>query len=50
MGIRWLVGETRRTAKFASFLVIYMKNQIDLNKGLRIGRRIFRTTEYDWDR
>ena len=50
LGIRWLVGEDRRTGKTASSMVIYMKNKIDLNKGLRMGRRFFRTTEYDWDR
>ena len=50
LGIRWLVRQDRRTGRSASSLVIYMKNMIDLNKGLRMGRRIFRTTEYDWDR
>ena len=50
LGLWWLVREYRRTGKSASSLVIYMKNKVDLNKGLRMGRRIFRTTEYDWDR
>ena len=43
LGIRWLVGENRRTGKLASSLVIYMKNKIDLNERLRMGR-FFRTT------
>ena len=50
LGIQWLVKEDRRTGKSASSLVIYMKNKIDLKEGLRMGRRLFRTTEYDWDR
>jgi len=50
LGIRWLIQEHRRAGKLASSLVIYMKEKINLNHGLRMGRRIFRTTEYDWKR
>ena len=47
-GTRWLVQEHRWVGKLASSLVIYMKEGIDLNSGLQIGRRISRTTAYDW--
>ena len=50
MGIRWLVQEHRREGKLASSLVIYMKEGRDLNKGLHMARRVYRTTEYDWER
>jgi len=50
LGIRWLTQEHRRVGKLASSLVIYMKESIDLNQGLRMGRKLFRTTGYDWDR
>ena len=50
LGIRWLLQETRRTGKAASSLVIYLKEGININKGVRMGRRIFRTTQYDWER
>jgi len=30
-------------------LVIYMKDLVEVTK-LRMGRRLFRTTRYDWDR
>jgi len=49
-GIRWLTQEHRRVGKLASSLVIYLKEKIDLNHRLRIGRRLFRITEYDWSR
>ena len=49
-GIRWLTQEYRGAGKLASSLVVYLKERIDLNHGVRIGRRIFRITEYDWNR
>jgi len=49
-GIRWLVGEHRRVGKLASSLVMYVKEKVDLSHGLRMGRKLFRTAEYDWDR
>jgi len=49
-GIYWLLGEDRRTGKLASSLVIYLSSDTDPNQGLRIGRRVFQTTEYDWSR
>ena len=50
LGIRWLLHETRRMGKMASSLVIYLKEGININKGVRMGRRIHRTTQYNWDR
>jgi len=35
--------------ELASSLVIYMKDQMEVTK-LWMGRRLFRTTCYDWDR
>ncbi|KAF8440671.1 hypothetical protein BGX38DRAFT_1144485 [Terfezia claveryi] len=49
-GIRWFLKEDRRIGKLASSLVIYMTETIDLTHGLRMGRRLFRTTAYDWAR
>ena len=48
MGIRWLLKENQ-PGKVASSLVIYMKSARKAEK-LRMGRRFFRTTSYDWDR
>jgi len=48
LGIRWLLREGRR-GQVASSLVIYMKDLME-EKKLRMGRRLFRTTCYDWDR
>ncbi|KAF8458711.1 hypothetical protein BGX38DRAFT_1265022 [Terfezia claveryi] len=50
LGIRWLMQEHRRAGKMASSLVIYMKERINIDQGLRMGRRFFRTTVYDWSR
>ena len=50
LGIRWLLQEPRRTGKVASSLVIYMGETININKGVRMGRGVFRTTQYDWER
>ena len=50
LGIRWLLNESRRMGKAASSLVIYLKKGININKGVRMGRRIHRTTQYDWER
>ncbi|KAF8447008.1 hypothetical protein BGX38DRAFT_1270643 [Terfezia claveryi] len=44
LGIRWLMQEHRRAGKMASSLVIYMKERINIDQGLRMGRRFFRTT------
>jgi len=48
LGIRWLLRGDRR-GQVASSLVIYMQDPIEATK-LRMGRRLFRTTCYDWDR
>jgi len=48
LGIGWLLREDWR-GQVASSLVIYMKNLMEVTK-LRMGRRLFRTTGYDWDR
>jgi len=48
VGIRWLLKEDRRGHE-ASSLVIYMRDLVEV-KRLRKGRRLFRTTRYDWDR
>ena len=50
IGIRWLLQDHRRVGKLASSLVVYLDESVIVNKGLRMGRRIFRTTNYDWDR
>ncbi|KAF8454889.1 hypothetical protein BGX38DRAFT_228797 [Terfezia claveryi] len=44
------IQEERRVEKLASSLVVYMAEGIDIARGLRMGRRIFHTTEYDWGR
>jgi len=43
-GIRWLTQEHRRAGKMTPSLVLYLKDTIDLNHGVRIRRRIFRIT------
>ncbi|KAF8440674.1 hypothetical protein BGX38DRAFT_1205310 [Terfezia claveryi] len=48
-GIRWLLLEGRRVGKVASSLVIYLAGEINLKDGLRMGKRLFRTTAYNWD-
>jgi len=48
--IRLLVREDRRTGKLAASLVIYLNESTDPNQGLRIGRKAFRTTVYEWSR
>jgi len=47
MGIRWLLKEDRR-GQVVSSLVIYMRDPVEVTK-LWIGRRLFRTTGYNWD-
>ena len=37
LGTRWLLPEDRRTGKLASSLVIYLKDKIDINRGIRMG-------------
>ena len=50
VGIRWLLKEDpdRRGLEAAS-LVIYMKDPVEITR-LRMGRRLSRTTRYDWYR
>jgi len=48
VGIRWLLREDRRGQE-ASSLVTYMRDPVEV-RSLRMGRRLFRTTVYDWDR
>ena len=50
IGIHWLLQDHRRVGKLASSLVIYLNESVIVSKGLRMGRKIFRTTNYDWDR
>ncbi|RPB21247.1 hypothetical protein L211DRAFT_840851 [Terfezia boudieri ATCC MYA-4762] len=50
LGIRWLLQEGRRVGKLASSLVIYLAEGIDTTRGLHMGRRVFRTSEYEWNR
>lgn len=50
LGIRWLLQEPRRVGKAASslVLVVYMKEAIKTNKGVRMGRKILRTEYTVW--
>ena len=48
LGRRWLLKEDRQ-GKAESSLVIYLKDMIKI-EALRMGRRIFHTTCYDWNR
>lgn len=36
LGIRWLLKEHRRAGKLASSLVIYLKDSVDINRGLEV--------------
>jgi len=45
-GIRWLTKENR-PGKTASSLVIYARAAEEIGR-LRMGRKLFRTTKYDW--
>jgi len=47
-GIRWLLKE-HAPEKAASSLVIYMRSAEEVGS-LRMGRRLFRTTRYEWNR
>ncbi|KAF8429308.1 hypothetical protein BGX38DRAFT_1146978 [Terfezia claveryi] len=47
-GICWL-QKGRRVGKLASSLVLHMAEGIDTTHGLRIGKRVFRTTAYNWN-
>ena len=49
LGIRWLVKEDRRAGKLAHSLVIYLKDKVNINQGVRMRRKIFRTTTYHWE-
>ena len=44
------MNESRRAGKAASSLVVYLEAAINTNKGIRIGRKVLRTTGYDWER
>ena len=48
MGIRWLTEE-HLLGKVASSLAIYMKSAMEIAT-LRMGRKLYHTTGYDWDR
>ena len=50
LGIRWLLQEPSRAGKEASSLVVYLKEAINTNKRICMGRKVFRTTAYDWER
>ena len=50
LGIRWLLQEPWRTGKATSSLAVYSKEAINTNKGIRMGRKVFCTTWYDWER
>jgi len=50
LGMRWLIREDRMVGKLAPSLVIYFKERINLHQGLRMGRNVFHTTEYEWAR
>ena len=45
-GIKWLLNE-HAPEKAASSLVIYMRSEEEVGK-MRMGRRLFRTTKYEW--
>lgn len=47
LGICWLLQEPRRAGKAASSLVVYLKDTIDTNRELRMGRKILRTIGRD---
>lgn len=49
VGARWLLQEGRRLGKAASSLVIYLSIPKAVGK-LRMGRKLFRTTRYEWGR
>jgi len=48
LGMRWFLKEDRR-GQVASSLVIYIKDLREVTE-LQMGRRMFRTTAYDWNR
>ena len=48
MGIWWLTRE-QKPRKVAPSLVIYMKPAVEIGR-IRMGRKLFHTTRYDWDR
>jgi len=47
-GARWLLQEGRRVGKAASSLVIYLDKPLPEGRKLRMGFKIFRTTNYRW--
>ena len=36
--------------ELASSLVAYLKDKLNIKRGIRMKRKIFRTTQYDWGR
>ena len=48
-GARWLLAEDRRPGKTHSSLVLYLSDSPETPR-LRMGRKSFHTTAYDWDR
>ena len=52
LGIRWLVQGDRMAGrgKLVSSLVVYLKDKVNIKRGIRMKRKIFRTTQYDWGR
>jgi len=49
IGARWLLQEGRRLGKATSSLVIYLSSPKAAGK-LRMGRKLFRTTRYEWSK
>ena len=49
MGARWLLPREKRLGKTLSSLVVYTRSTENV-VGLRMGKRLFSTTVYDWDR
>ena len=49
MGARWLVPREKRLGKASSSLIVFTRSTENV-VGLRLGRKWFPTTAYDWDR
>jgi len=48
-GVRWLVMDEARRGKTRSSLVVHLNSRKAVTL-LRMGRRVYRTTRYDWNR
>jgi len=48
-GARWLLSDDRRLGEIYSSLNLYLADSTETPR-LRMGKRSFRTTTYDWDR